>query len=150
MEKWRKHPTRDGILVRVLRPEDVADERQKEKEAEEQERLKASRRWLRPIPHLDWPEIERLAEKTFCGLGGKICDAWGHKHGRIVTAAGRYYATLSIRLYVQYEVPGGGLDTSDAIDVVIYRNPEQPRKLRLTYGKLLSATREVEGERHAH
>lgn len=137
--KWRSHPTRDGVLVRTLTPEDVAEEKQREQEEEQAERDRVNRRWKKPIPELDWPEIEKIARRSWGGLGGEICDVISNVQGEITAASGRTYAIRTMLLHVKFKMEGiapGAEAVSDGITVVVYRDPERPKRLRLAYGKM--------------
>jgi hypothetical protein len=135
LPKFTKHPVVPGVYRRVLTPEQVREERRREAQEEEDAIVKASRRWLKPIPELEWKDIERIAERTWFGLGGEICDIVWTKPG-FAEYGGRRYAILWLSLYVQYDEETNVKEApvSDAIDVTIYRDPKKPRILRLTWG----------------
>jgi hypothetical protein len=134
--KFTKHPVVPGVYCRVLTPAMQREEQRLEHEAEEEATLKASRRWLKLIPNLEWREIERIADRTWFGLGGEICDVHFKQEGTAEFNE-RRYAVLWLRLYVRYpaeDLPKGTELVSDAIDVTIYRDPRKPHVLRLAGG----------------
>lgn len=134
--KFKKHPTIPGIQCRVITRKDAETEARLEREAGVLKNLKASARWLRPIPSLDWPQIERIAERTWFGLGGEIADVTLNRGG-VVESGGRYYAVRWLSLYIAYANDQGrvtGEAISDSINVTIYRDPKRPRLLRLMEG----------------
>ena len=105
------------------------------------------------IPRLDWQQIEQLAKKSIMGLGGEIADVIGRKNTTYevkgVEVAARTYA-----LYIAYNMDdfgydqetidrlsgGSGEGLSDLINVIVYRDPQNPRKLCLTYNNDQSLT----------
>lgn len=136
--KWHKHPVLPDVLMRTVTPRDLENEERAAAQAERDAAEKVNRRWLKPIPHLDWPAIERLVRRTAAsaGLGGVICDVIEQRDGIIQGKSGKRYAARQLALYVEYEVEGGGNDISDSISIIIYRDPVRPRKLRACYGIL--------------
>lgn len=137
--KWRKHPVLEDVLMRRVTQEDLADEAREEEDEERRRLDKQNRRWLRPIPLLEWPRLERLASRTYCGLGGEIVDCIRNTTGIVKMHDGREYAVRRMDLYVQFEVEDGKgtKGMSDCISVVLYRDPDRPKRLRLVYGQFL-------------
>ena len=132
--KWHKHPVIPGVSVRTVTPQDRAAEARQEAEAEAQRAAFASKRWLRPIPLLDWSALTRLSRRAACGLGGEIADVTSSAEGVITAKSGRKYAVRQYNLYVAYQTEKNEEELSDGITIFIYRDPESPRRLRLAYG----------------
>lgn len=98
---------------------------------------------LKPIPNMDWEDIERIVDRTGMPLGGEIADIVIRKP-LVVTRAGKRVAALKLVLYVSFNIEDlgytdaeiekmGGQGISDAVTIYLYRSPKNPRIIKADY-----------------
>lgn len=140
--RWVK---RNGHLVKVKVPDSPAEIQAK---AMRQAMALPKREplALKPIPNIDWEDLQRIFNRSGMPLGGEIADIIQRKP-MVIRRGGKDVAALKLVLYVEFDLKdmgytdadiaqygeNGGRGVSDAITVYLYRKPKNPRVIAADY-----------------